>query len=281
MKSVLVRLKEYSREAKGTEKEIIEYCIKHAEKVIHQTIYELSEKTFTSPSSIIRMCKKLSFSGYKDFKNNLISEVAIRKVAENEVKKKITKSDDIESIIGIITHINIAALEHTKNLMDLKTIEACVSHLVRSDTIRLFGIGSSMIVAKDAQQKFMRINKKCLVFEDWHLQFLDASNMTKEDVGIIISYSGETEEMIKCAKKMKSNGATVISLTRYVESSISRIADHNLYVAADESTFRSGAMSSRISQLNVIDILYTACANHNYEESVDRIYKTHFEKGKK
>ena len=175
----------------------------------------------------------------------------------------------------------MASLEHTKNLIDIKTIEACIDQLVRSDTIRIFGIGSSMIVAKDAQQKFMRINKKCLVFEDWHLQYLDAKNMTKDDVGIIISYSGETEEMIRCAKEMKSNGATIISLTRYVESSISRIADLNLYVAADESTFRSGAMSSRISQLNIIDILYTGCANSNYEESVERIYKTHFKKGNK
>lgn len=279
MKSVLVRLKEYKKEAQGTEKEIIKYILENPEKVANETIYFLAENTFTSPSSITRFCKKLSFNGYKAFKNSLISEVAIRKSAKKAVKEEITRSDEIDNIIDIITQINITALENTKNLFDVETLEACIDCLVESDTLHIFGIGSSLIVAKDAQQKFMRINKTCLVFDDWHLQYLDAKNMTSKDIGIIISYSGETEEMIKCAKVMKENNVTLISITRFVDSSISKLADYNLYVAAEESILRSGAMSSRISQLNIIDILYTGFTNRNYDESIDRIYKTHFKKG--
>lgn len=279
MKSVLVRLKEYKKEAQGTEKEIIKYILENPEKVANETIYYLAENTFTSPSSITRFCKKLSFNGYKAFKNSLISEVAIRKSAKKAVQDEITKSDEIDNIIDIITQINITALENTKNLFDVETLEACIDCLVESDTLHIFGIGSSLIVAKDAQQKFMRINKTCLVFDDWHLQYLDAKNMTSNDIGIIISYSGETEEMIKCAKVMKENNVTVISITRFVDSSISKLADYNLYVPAEESILRSGAMSSRISQLNIIDILYTGFTNRNYDESLDRIYKTHFKKG--
>ncbi len=58
-----------------------------------------------------------------------------------------------------------------------------------------------------------------------------------------------------------------------------KLADHNIFVAANESTLRSGAMSSRISQLNIIDILYTACANKNYDESIRRIQATYMKKG--
>jgi len=279
MKSVLVRLKEYHREAKGAEKIIIEHILGNPEKVTKENIYELADQTFTSPSTIVRLCKKNSFKGFKDFKSNLISEVAVRKQAEKEMNKEITKSDDIESIVDVITQINIVSLENTKNLIDLNTIEACVDHIVASKSLSIFGIGSSLIVAKDAQQKFMRINKRSAVYEDWHMQYLEANNMTKGDVGIIISYSGETDEMVKCAKVMKMNGATVISITRYVESKITRLADHNIYVSADECTFRSGAMASRISQLNIIDILYTACANRNYERSLERIHITHIKKG--
>ena len=280
MKSVLVRLKEFRKGAHGTEKEIIDYILNNAEKVASGTIYELAEKTFTSPSSVVRLCKKISFNGYKDFKNNLISEVAVQKSAEKMIRKKITKSDDIENIVDVITQMNMTGLEHTKNLIDLNTMESCIDLLTAAEGIHVFGIGSSSIVAKDAQQKFMRIDKRCLVFEDWHLQHLNAKNMTPKDVGIIISYSGETDEMIKCAEVMKENGCEVISITRYVDSSISRLSTHNLYVAADESILRSGAISSRISQLNIIDILYTGVANRNYEASIDRIYKTHFKKGK-
>ena len=59
---------------------------------------------------------------------------------------------------------------------------------------------------------------------------------------------------------------------------LSRLADYKLYTAANESVFRSGAMSSRISQLNIIDILYTAFANSEYDYMLDRLSKTHIHK---
>ena len=45
--------------------------------------------------------------------------------------------------------------------------------------------------------------------------------------------------------------------------------------------FRSGAMSSRMSQLNVVDILFTALANADYDQSVDQLSRTHIVKGEK
>ena len=56
------------------------------------------------------------------------------------------------------------------------------------------------------------------------------------------------------------------------------LADYKLYTAANESVFRSGAMSSRLSQLNVIDILYTALANDSYEQTVEQLSRTHIHK---
>ena len=40
-------------------------------------------------------------------------------------------------------------------------------------------------------------------------------------------------------------------------------------------------MSSRMSQLNVVDILFTALANEDYEQSVSQLAKTHIEKQEK
>ena len=57
-----------------------------------------------------------------------------------------------------------------------------------------------------------------------------------------------------------------------------QLADHVLYVAANESLFRNGAMSSRLSQLNVMDILYTAYASRNHEDTMRRLTKTHIYK---
>ena len=127
----------------------------------------------------------------------------------------------------------------------------------------LFGIGASLLAAKDAYLKFLRLNKPCVVNEDWHSQLLQAVNSSPQDVGIVFSYSGQTVEMIECMKAMKENGTPVIAVTRYYPSVVAQMADHVLYIAANESLFRNGAMSSRLSQMNVMDILYTVFAGED------------------
>lgn len=126
--------------------------------------------------------------------------------------------------------------------------------------------------------KFLRLDKPCVVNEDSHSQLLQARNATAQDVGIVFSYSGQTMEMIQCIKEMKAGGAPVIAVTRYYPSEVAQLADHVLYVAANESLFRNGAMSSRLSQLNVMDILYTAYASRNHEDTMRRLTKTHIYK---
>ena len=79
-------------------------------------------------------------------------------------------------------------------------------------------------------------------------------------------------------KALKENKTPIIAITRFVQSPGSDLAEYKLYTAANESVFRSGAMSSRLSQLNVIDILYTALANDSYEQTLEQLSKTHIHK---
>jgi DNA-binding MurR/RpiR family transcriptional regulator len=278
MKSVLIRLQEYAGHASGAEKGAVKYLLEKPESAVKCSVHELAERTFSSPSTIIRLCRKLGFQGYKDFHKSLIYEVAVRKSTNAEKQKEISREDSLEAIVEKVTYKNISSLENTKKLIDMQTLEACVDLICKCETISLFGIGSSLLVAKDAYLKFLRIDKPCLINEDWHAQLLQARNITKNDLAIAISYSGLTEEILRCVNTVKQKGAPVIAITRFEDTPLSRLADYNLSVAATEFIFRSGAMSSRIGQLNIIDILYTAFINRQYETSVTQFERTHIDK---
>lgn len=278
MKSVLVRLQEYAGQASGAEKGVIKYLLQNPEKAVNSNVHELAEITFSSPSTIIRLCRKLGFQGFKEMHKSLLYEMALRKATNREKGKEITKEDSLETIVDKVTYKNIVSLENTRKLIDINVLEACIDILSNSHTICLFGMGSSLLVAKDAYLKFLRMNKPCLISEDWHAQLLQARNIKNEDVAIVISYSGLTEEVLRCATEVKSKGAPIIAITRFEDSPLSRMADYNLSVAATEFIFRSGAMSSRIAQLNLIDILYTGFLNRQYESSLTQFQRTHIEK---
>lgn len=278
MKSVLVRLQEYTGKASGAEKGIVSYLLKNPDKVSSLSIHELAELTYSSASTIIRLCRKLGFDGYRDLNKSLVYELALRKSSYDEKNKEITREDSLEVLVDKVTYKNIVSLEDTRKLLDMEVLRECVDLIMNAKTICLFGMGSSLLVAKDAYLKFLRINKPSIISEDWHAQLLQARNMTSEDVAIAISYSGMTEEVLRCVTAAKEKGAPVIAITRFEENPLAIIADYNLSVAATEFMFRSGAMSSRIAQLNIIDILYTAYVNKEYDENLKQFQRTHIDK---
>ena len=279
MKSALIKLRETQNSMSATERAVSNYLLTHQGEAMGLSIHQLAEKTFASPSTIIRMCQRIGFAGYKEFRQAVTCEVAVRRFSQNEQRpREISSSDSMEDIIEKITEKNIVSLEDTRNLLDPKSLEQCVEIICRSRNVLLFGLGASLLAARDLYLKFLRLNKACVINEDWHAQLLTARNATGEDVGLVFSYSGETEEVLTCMQALKENRTPIIAITRFSASPVAELADHNIYIAANESTFRSGAMSSRISQLNVVDILYTAFANRDSQNSLTQLSKTHIRK---
>lgn len=278
MSSALLKLREQSRLFSTTEKEIAGHILENPQLVVDMSIHELAKHTFSSASSIVRLCNHTGYSGYKEFRKAVTYELAMREQSKRIQQKEITHSDSLQDIIDKITYANIVSLEETRELMDVTVLRSCVDLIKNARVIYLFGLGASLCAAKDAYLKFLRLNKLCVINEDWHSQILQAKNADHRDLGIVISYTGATTEVIECMKIMKENKTPIIAITRCVNSPVSELADHKLYTTANESVFRSGAMSSRISQLNIIDILYTALANEEYETSLEQLSRTHIQK---
>lgn len=278
MKSVLIRLQEYENKASSAEKNVIRMILNHPDEVVEYSIHELAQKSFTSPSTIVRLCTKLEFKGYKEFHKVLIYELAVRKEANVKKLEKIKREDSQEDIVDKVTYRNIISLEKSRSLVNYEVLGKAVDELTACEHIFLFGIGSSLLVAKDAYLKFMRIGKSCQVYDDWHGQLLYAKCMTPKDIAIIVSYSGLTEEMIACGREVKKSGAKIIAITRFEASILAKMADYCLHVASTELMFRSGAMASRISQLNMVDILYSLYVNKHFDENLEKISKTYMDK---
>ena len=176
MKSTLVLLQEVQRNASGTASQLAEYICAHPNDVCGMDVRTLAEQTYTSPSSVVRLCRTLGFSGYKEFRRALLLEIASLGTETNHKEKQLTRQDSIADIIDTVTEKNIQVLYDSRHILNAETVEECVLLLRRSRCILLFGIGASLCAAKDAYLKFLRLNKPCIVNEDWHSQLLQARN---------------------------------------------------------------------------------------------------------
>lgn len=274
----LVRMREIYDGLSNAEKNIAKHLLNDPSLVMQYTIRELAAKLYVSPATIVRLSKTLGYDGYREFKQAVVYVLALYENNGKNHLSDISKEDSIKDIVEKVTYNNIQTLEETLNLMDMHVMEQCVEQLCSCRNVVLFGLGASLCVAKDASLKFLRVNKPCFVMEDVHSQYLLAQNATKEDFAIIFSYSGETKEMIQCAEQLKVNGTPFLAVTRYAESTLSGKADYVLYTSAKEELFRRGASSSRISQLNIVDILYSVYVSRNYEAALERFNMTAMDK---
>lgn len=262
----------------GVSAAIARYICANPEECARMTVRELAEKTYSSPSSVVRLCRSVGFEGYKEFRQELLLDVHNLGETGSHKETELDGTATLSEIIQSITLRNIQCIQDTRYLLDEEEVAVCVELLRKARNILLFGIGASLCVARDAYLKFLRVDKACTLNDDWHSQLLQGRNATERDVAIIFSYSGQTEEMIRCMEALKENGTPIIAITRAAPSPVAKLADHRLYTASNEFTFRIGALSSRMAQLNMVDILYAAYVNAEYDRCMERFVRTHIMK---
>lgn len=259
MKNAIVKLRENSPYMTNSDRKIAEYILLNTQTVAYMSIRELSQETFSSTSTIYRMCRNLGFQGYKDFRQSLLYDVAQRS-AVLKTKTEVTwQTDSLEKLVEVVTEQNITSLRNTANLVDFQSLHKCVSLLSKAQSILLFSAGESLGVARDAHLRFLKCHKPCILSDEPRIQLLTARNSGPKDVGIVLSGSDEIEGLLECMRQLRKNGTPVIAVTRMGTAQIPDLADCTIYTAADSRSLMHDGASCWISQMNVIDILYTAC----------------------
>ena len=153
MKSVLIRMKQYRLCASSAEQCALDYLLANPETVSQCNIHQFAERSYSSASTIVRLCRKLGFDGYRDLQKSLLYELAVRDKNLQEKKRSIGHTESLSEIITDVTHQNIASLHDSIKLLDLDTVQKSVDIICSCDTLLLFGLGASYLVAHDADRK--------------------------------------------------------------------------------------------------------------------------------
>jgi len=256
----------------ASERKIAEYILEYPYEVVNCKVNELAEKTNSSGAAVIRLCKSLGLNGFQDLKVRIAGDLG---KPEEPGYRDIERDETAEMIVQKTLNNSIQSLRDSSEVINYEELKKAVDVLLKAKNVHFFGIGASSIIAVDAQQKLLRINKSATAFSDAHLVATLIANAEPDDVVFTISFSGETLEVIEVTRLAKEQGIQTISLTKYGPSSVAALADINLYTSySKEAPFRSAATSSRLAQLFMIDILFLSMATEQYEETVRAIDKT-------
>lgn len=255
------------------EKRIADYLLNDNNDIIEMSAKEIGDATNTSAPTVVRFSKKLGFSSLNEMKIKL--SISLSNGKNKEEFEYLDRDLSTKSIISGVKQSIHTIIDETVNLISECELDNAIDLLSKAKNIYVFSVGVSNLVGLDLYYKMSRINKRCIAHSDTHLQITSSALMEEGDVAVAISYSGDTKEVILCAENAKKNNIPLIVITKAsINNSLEEYSDITLHVPFVEKSLREGAMTSRISQLAIIDMLFLGIARSNIKDVEEKLLVT-------
>ncbi len=277
-RTVLVRIREAKPTLRRSEQKVAEVLLDDPMLAANLSISELAERSHTSTTSVVRFCRRVGYSRYRELRLDLAQETARERMQTSDlppVSGDIDQDDTMADIISKVALSETLSISDTAAVVDTVALTAAIEAVLSARRIDIFGVGAGTIVGLDLQQKLSRIGLTALMWLDTHAALTTAAVLDDRCVALAVSHSGTTTDTVDYLTQARDRGATTIALTNFRRSPLTAVADITLLTAARETRFRSGALGSRIAQLTVVDCLFIGVAQASYDHSVAALQQTY------
>ncbi|BBH18847.1 RpiR family transcriptional regulator [Paenibacillus baekrokdamisoli] len=265
MGRTLLNIRSHLNGLTKTEQIVAQYILDNPQDIIYQSVTELAERAGVGETTVLRLCRKLKFQGFQDFKLSLAQDL-VKTI--DHLHKEVSEEDDSQTLTQKVTATHIQTLEQTRELINPVQLSEAIALLYNARVICFFGVGSSGLTAMEAAHSFSRIGKPSRASTDTHFQAMEASMLSNSDVAVGISISGSAKDTIENLNLAKKTGAKIIAITSNARSPITKVADVVLLMVARENPLQGSSLAAKISQLAIIDILNVAVSLRTKEQAL-------------
>lgn len=258
------------------ENAIIQFILDNPSEITaNTTAAQIAQKAYSSASTVVRLCRKLGYSSFAEFKTNFITQCQKREDAVIYVDATIPfkSTDSQKDVLKQLTELESIALYQTLSLINYDAFERIIKMLVSSKCIDVYGAGSNVKLLYDFATKMGSIHRQVSISPDHHQQLLSAASNFTDHCAIIISYSGETAHALQYASLLKKSNIPSISITSNKHNSLTAITNEHLYLASSENiayqNTKIGSFSSGISIFTLMNYLYAGVFLHDYDSNYE------------
>ena len=252
-------------ELTASEKKIADFITDDPEHVQQLGISDFAEACGTAMATVSRFSRKLGYENFNAMRIAIAHAISSNVGHIELLNGKITMEDTFEDECWKIHGADLAVITQTFELIDQEAYFSAIDLLLKAKKVVCMGQGGSVIIAMEAAHLFSTVSGKFICVQDSHMQIITISNMEKDDVLIYFSYSGSVTDMMENFSLAKSRGVKTILFTRFPKSPGAEEADVVLQCGSSESPLQLGSIPARISQLFMLDVLFSEYCRRDYE----------------
>jgi DNA-binding MurR/RpiR family transcriptional regulator len=234
------------------------------------SIQELSSLTYTSTTSVLRLCRKLGFSGFKDFKLQLLRDYdryAQRGRSVNVNMPFDGRDTDLEVMqkIASLTKDTVTACQ---TLLSQTVVKDVVGRMLAARNVLGVAVSDSFLRLTDFQNKMLKINVYVELTNLQPEQAFLCTHATPDDLALLVSYSGKTAEVVHDALILKDRGVPSVAITSDAQSPLASLVDCVMPLPNDEnSRMANYTLSSQIAIEYALNVLFACIYKTQYYQS--------------
>ena len=233
------------------EQRVADHILAHPRSTLNDPIAVIARAAEVSQPTVIRFCRSIGCEGLSDFKLRLASGLTgTMPITHAQVT---TEDSMLELGVKVLGNAATAILQ-VRDHLNRESIDRAVQLISTAQRVEFYAVGHASVVADDAQFKFLRMGVSSVSYTIPRLQVLAANLLRPDVVAVVISSSGQVDELLEVVEKAHQRGSTVIAITAS-QSPLARKSDLALIIDHVENTATQVPMISRILHLLMIDIL--------------------------
>ncbi len=205
----------YDQEFKlnDTDDSVIDYIRENRSDLQNLSIQNIAKALYVAPNAIMRVAKKLGYSGFSELKFSLQQEdnPSDLQTVEKRVLDKIPQN--IVKSLDVIEEADMYAL---------------VASMLAARKIVFAGVGESVCFCELFGKYLRCMDQKVEYYPQIHDIEYAVSHCEAGDLVIVISASGNTERLVALAKNAQARGIGTACITHYGKNALSEACEHHL-----------------------------------------------------
>lgn len=194
-----------------TETDVLRYIISHMDNILKIGVRGVARENFTSTSTIMRLTKKLGYSGFVDMYYKLLPMVS---------RREKSTADDLVFLNSFCSN----SLLQYNSYDDMKLFARKISS-IGNGYIFLYATGFSAIPMEYLTKKLLVLGIRCIASNGMDSIGVFENNLQQMSMLIVISRSGETNWVVDRVKTARENGIYTVSFTNETPNRVSTMAD--------------------------------------------------------
>lgn len=246
------------------ERAVISHVLAHPGFVETCTAKELAQASFVSAPTVVRLCKKLGFSGFPEFKLRFVTEQhasANQLLAGDEpLVEGGTLPSDVENLMTKFYNRVIYETGRRNTQQSISRVAQMMSH---ASCVDIYGSGGNLGTAQSEAFRLQTMGIQACAYDAANVHVIERLTPADRRLSIIISHTGRNPSMVEIAHLLENRHLRAVAITLDRESELAQHVEVTLQLFSTPSVDRLSLLSYPLSLAYLFDLLYATLLSPN------------------